>query len=143
MKRTRWTVLVLALAVLGPARTEARLELPRVFGDGMVMQRDKPVKVCTYDLGHIQIHSPLKRPIGERAARWALADVYKIAAIAGASWRTIRTPRKCPPPPRPSSRPGNAKQLKPAKSSRTTRPGNKRRKRAKPDNGRDQTGSEP
>ncbi len=34
--------------------------------------------VCTYDLGHIQMHSPYKRPIGERAARWALADVYDV-----------------------------------------------------------------
>jgi len=37
--------------------------------------------VCTYDLGHIQMHSPFKRPIGERAARWALADVYEIDGI--------------------------------------------------------------
>lgn len=37
--------------------------------------------VCTYDLGHVQMHSPLKRPIGERAARWALADVYKVQGI--------------------------------------------------------------
>ena len=37
--------------------------------------------VCTYDLGHIQMHSPFKRPIGERAARWALADVYKVKGI--------------------------------------------------------------
>jgi len=37
--------------------------------------------VCTYDLGHVQMHSPLKRPIGERAARWALADVYKVSGI--------------------------------------------------------------
>ena len=37
--------------------------------------------VCTYDLGHIQMHSPYKRPIGERAARWALAEVYKVANI--------------------------------------------------------------
>ena len=36
---------------------------------------------CTYDLGHIQMHSPFKKPIGERAARWALADVYKIERI--------------------------------------------------------------
>lgn len=38
--------------------------------------------VCTYDLGHIQMHSPYKRPIGERAARWALADVYQVEGIA-------------------------------------------------------------
>lgn len=37
--------------------------------------------VCTYDLGHVQMHSPFKRPIGERAARWALADVYKVGGI--------------------------------------------------------------
>jgi len=37
--------------------------------------------VCTYDLGHIQMHSPYKRPIGERAARWALADVYGVEGI--------------------------------------------------------------
>ena len=37
--------------------------------------------VCTYDLGHIQMHSPFKKPIGQRAARWALADVYKIEGI--------------------------------------------------------------
>jgi len=37
--------------------------------------------VCTYDLGHIQMHSPYKRPIAERAARWALADVYKVNGI--------------------------------------------------------------
>ena len=37
--------------------------------------------VCTYDLGHIQMHSPFKKPIGQRAARWALADVYKINGI--------------------------------------------------------------
>jgi sialate O-acetylesterase len=37
--------------------------------------------VCTYDLGHIQMHSPYKRPIAERAARWALADVYGVKGI--------------------------------------------------------------
>jgi sialate O-acetylesterase len=37
--------------------------------------------VCTYDLGHVQMHSPLKRPIGERSARWALADVYKVNGV--------------------------------------------------------------
>jgi sialate O-acetylesterase len=37
--------------------------------------------VCTYDLGHIQMHSPFKKPIGQRAARWALADVYKIDGV--------------------------------------------------------------
>ena len=37
--------------------------------------------VCTYDLGHIQMHSPYKRPIGERAARWVLAEVYQIDNI--------------------------------------------------------------
>ncbi len=37
--------------------------------------------VCTYDLGHIQMHSPYKRPIGERAARWALADVYGVQGV--------------------------------------------------------------
>ncbi len=37
--------------------------------------------VCTYDLGHIQMHSPFKKPIGQRAARWALADVYKVEGI--------------------------------------------------------------
>jgi len=37
--------------------------------------------VCTYDLGHIQMHSPYKRPIGQRAARWALAEVYKVKGI--------------------------------------------------------------
>lgn len=37
--------------------------------------------VCTYDLGHIQMHSPYKRPIGERVARWALAEVYHAEKI--------------------------------------------------------------
>ncbi|MBT3199485.1 MAG: hypothetical protein HN350_06170 [Phycisphaerales bacterium] len=37
--------------------------------------------VCTYDLGHIQMHSPFKKPIGQRAARWALADVYKAGGV--------------------------------------------------------------
>jgi sialate O-acetylesterase len=37
--------------------------------------------VCTYDLGHIQMHSPNKKPIGTRAARWALADVYEVPGI--------------------------------------------------------------
>ena len=32
--------------------------------------------VPTFDLGHVQMHSPFKRPIAERAARWALATVY-------------------------------------------------------------------
>ena len=34
--------------------------------------------VPTYDLGHVQMHSPFKRPIAERAARWALATVYHV-----------------------------------------------------------------
>lgn len=34
--------------------------------------------VPTFDLGHVQMHSPFKRPIGERAARWALDTVYGI-----------------------------------------------------------------
>jgi len=38
--------------------------------------------VCTYDLGHIQMHSPYKKPIGERAARWALAEVYKVDGVS-------------------------------------------------------------
>jgi len=29
--------------------------------------------VVAYDLGHIQMHSPYKVPLGERIARWALA----------------------------------------------------------------------
>jgi len=37
--------------------------------------------VCTYDLGHIQMHSPYKRPIGERVARWTLAEVYHAESI--------------------------------------------------------------
>jgi len=37
--------------------------------------------VPTYDLGHVQMHSPFKRPIGERAARWALANVYQVQGI--------------------------------------------------------------
>jgi sialate O-acetylesterase len=37
--------------------------------------------VPTFDLGHVQMHSPFKRPIGERAARWALATVYQIKDI--------------------------------------------------------------
>jgi sialate O-acetylesterase len=37
--------------------------------------------VPTFDLGHVQMHSPFKRPIGERAARWALATVYQIKGI--------------------------------------------------------------
>ena len=45
MKRTGWTGFVLALTVLLPSLAEATLELPRVFGDGMVVQRTKPVHV--------------------------------------------------------------------------------------------------
>ena len=45
------------------------------------LQHDNTGLVCTYDLGHIQMHSPFKRPIGERAARWALADVYEVEGI--------------------------------------------------------------
>jgi sialate O-acetylesterase len=37
--------------------------------------------VPTFDLGHVQMHSPFKRPIAERAARWALATVYHIKDI--------------------------------------------------------------
>ncbi len=37
--------------------------------------------VPTYDLGHVQMHSPFKRPIGERAARWALATVYQVKGV--------------------------------------------------------------
>jgi sialate O-acetylesterase len=37
--------------------------------------------VATYDLGHVQMHSPFKRPIGERAARWALDEVYQVKGI--------------------------------------------------------------
>lgn len=33
--------------------------------------------IVTFDLGHIQMHAPYKKPIGERAARWALAKVYE------------------------------------------------------------------
>ncbi len=32
--------------------------------------------VVAYDLGHIQMHSPFKTPLGERLARWALATQY-------------------------------------------------------------------
>lgn len=32
--------------------------------------------VVAYDLGHIQMHSPFKVPLGERLARWALATQY-------------------------------------------------------------------
>ncbi|NQU24074.1 MAG: hypothetical protein HQ567_22555 [Candidatus Nealsonbacteria bacterium] len=32
--------------------------------------------VAAYDLGHIQMHSPYKVPLGERIARWALATQY-------------------------------------------------------------------
>jgi hypothetical protein len=32
--------------------------------------------VVAYDLGHIQMHSPYKAPLGERIARWALATQY-------------------------------------------------------------------
>jgi len=45
------------------------------------LQHENTGLVCTYDLGHIQMHSPYKRPIGERAARWALADVYGVEGI--------------------------------------------------------------
>lgn len=45
------------------------------------LQHENTGLVCTYDLGHIQMHSPFKRPIGERAARWALADVYQVEGI--------------------------------------------------------------
>jgi len=37
--------------------------------------------VPTFDLGHVQMHSPLKRPIAERAARWALDTVYHVKGI--------------------------------------------------------------
>ena len=37
--------------------------------------------VTTFDLGHVQMHSPFKRPIAERAARWALATVYQVKGI--------------------------------------------------------------
>ena len=32
--------------------------------------------VVAYDLGHIQMHSPYKAPLGERIARWAMATQY-------------------------------------------------------------------
>ena len=32
--------------------------------------------ISIHDLGHASIHPPEKRPVGERAARWALATVY-------------------------------------------------------------------
>jgi len=34
--------------------------------------------VVAYDLGHIQMHSPFKTPLGERLARWALATQYDV-----------------------------------------------------------------
>jgi sialate O-acetylesterase len=45
------------------------------------LQNENTGLVCTYDLGHIQMHSPNKKPIGTRAARWALADVYQVKGI--------------------------------------------------------------
>ena len=45
------------------------------------LQNENTGLVCTYDLGHIQMHSPNKKPIGTRAARWALADVYQVPGI--------------------------------------------------------------
>ena len=41
--------------------------------------------VVAYDLGHIQMHSPFKTPLGERLARWALATQYGVKV-------TYRTP---------------------------------------------------
>ena len=34
--------------------------------------------VVAHDLGHIQMHSPFKTPLGERLARWALATQYGV-----------------------------------------------------------------
>lgn len=45
------------------------------------LQNENTGLVCTYDLGHIQMHSPNKKPIGTRAARWALADVYQVPGM--------------------------------------------------------------
>lgn len=40
------------------------------------LDHDNTGFVCAYDLGHIQMHSPYKAPLGERIARWALATQY-------------------------------------------------------------------
>jgi sialate O-acetylesterase len=45
MKNVQWMMMVAAGCVLPPASAAGRLELPRVFGDGMVVQRDKPAHV--------------------------------------------------------------------------------------------------
>ncbi len=114
MKWTRQVEVIVALLLSMAVTLEAKLELPRIFGDpelpfcivqmtsfGWPTDENEPEQamlhkaagvreaqakawrkykntglVCTYDLGHIQMHSPYKRPIGERVARWALAEVY-------------------------------------------------------------------
>ncbi|MCX6876416.1 MAG: hypothetical protein NTW21_21795 [Verrucomicrobia bacterium] len=40
-----WMIGVVAVAPLSLAVVEAKLELPQVFGEGMVVQRDKPARV--------------------------------------------------------------------------------------------------
>ena len=45
MKRITNMIGVMAVTSLALAIAEAKLELPRVFGEGMVVQRDKPVNV--------------------------------------------------------------------------------------------------
>ena len=45
MRRTGCIGFVLAMAVLLPSLAEAKLELPRIFGNDMVVQRDKPLSV--------------------------------------------------------------------------------------------------
>ena len=42
------------------------------------LDHDNTGFVCAYDLGHIQMHSPFKTPLGERIARWALATQYSV-----------------------------------------------------------------
>lgn len=48
--------------------------------------------VAAYDLGHIQMHSPFKKPLGERLARWALATQYdRPFAYRTPIYRSMRT----------------------------------------------------
>ncbi len=51
--------------------------------------------VCAYDLGHIQMHSPFKAPLGERMARWALATQYEMKVACKAPiYKSMKTEGK-------------------------------------------------
>ncbi len=61
-------------------RTEELMASPAPFIRESQLQahltRPETGFVVAYDLGHIQMHSPFKVPLGERLARWALATQY-------------------------------------------------------------------